>query len=106
APLMSPLSDDEDRRTLRAIIRGAFAGIPAADRMDGVIPTATLPPRAIDQLARAVDLPALAATLMAIRHPFGSAVAAEAHRQHPDLFLLDAALARAFAARATAEARR
>lgn len=29
AALLSPLFDDEDRRSLRAIVRGAMAGIPA-----------------------------------------------------------------------------
>jgi vacuolar-type H+-ATPase subunit C/Vma6 len=106
ATLLSPLFDDDDRRALRALVRGAVAHVPAGDRTAGLIPTPTLPMRALEQLATLPDVAAIAALCTVWRHPFAPALSAEASRQHPDLFLIEAALARAFALRAVAAARR
>lgn len=106
ASRVSPLFDDEDRRSLRAIVRGSAGGVPVDERSAGLIPTATLPIRAIDQLARSTDVAAVAAQLVAWRHPFAGAFAIEAQRPRPDLFRLEVAVTRAFAAHATAAAQR
>jgi vacuolar-type H+-ATPase subunit C/Vma6 len=97
---LAPLYDDEDRRALRALVRGAVAGAPPDERLRGLIPTVALPVRALEQLSRAGDLGAMGALLLAWRHPFGAAVADEAARQTPDLFRLETAITRTFAERA------
>jgi V/A-type H+-transporting ATPase subunit C len=103
---LAPLFDDEDRRAIRALVRGAIARIAPERRAAGLIPTPSLPLRAIDQLARAGDVATVASLLLAWGHPFGAAVEAEARRQKPDTLGFEMALVRAFATRARAAARR
>lgn len=103
---LAPLLDDEDRRSIRALVRGAVAGAAPEARLTGLIPTSSLPLRALQQLATAGDVATVGAQLLTWRHPFASAVAEEAQRQHLDLFHLEVALTRAFAERALRTARR
>lgn len=92
--------DDEDRRSLRSILRGSMRQTPAERRLAGLIPTPALPERALEELARA-PTPAGAAALLAVwGHPFATALAPVAAVAEADPFALDVALARAFAARA------
>jgi vacuolar-type H+-ATPase subunit C/Vma6 len=97
---LTPLMDDEDRRALRALARGAVGGIPGPERMAGLVPTPLLPVRALEQLSRAGDLATIGALLIAWRHPFGTVVSEEGTRQTVDLFRFEVALARAAAQRA------
>jgi vacuolar-type H+-ATPase subunit C/Vma6 len=103
---LTPLFDDEDRRSLRAIVRGAAAGVPAQERLWGLVPTPALPLRALAQLARAADVAEVAAQLTAWRHPLAQGFSVDVRGPHPDLFKLDVAMTRAFARRAGAAARR
>jgi vacuolar-type H+-ATPase subunit C/Vma6 len=103
---LAPLLDDEDRRSLRALARGATAGIEPETRLTALIPTSALPLRALEELSRLGDLTALAAALLAWNHPFAHALANAVNRPHPDLFHIDLALASAFAERAVSTARR
>ncbi|MEA3248047.1 MAG: V-type ATPase subunit [Gemmatimonadota bacterium] len=103
---LAPIFDDEDRRSLRALVRGAVAGVSAAERVSGLIATPSLPIRALDTLSEAPDLDALRALLALWRHPLAPALSGEAARAHPDLFRIDCELARRFAARAAEAARR
>jgi vacuolar-type H+-ATPase subunit C/Vma6 len=96
---LAPLLDDEDRRSIRVLVRGAVAGAPPDVRVASLIPTPSLPLRALHQLATAGDMATVGAQLLAWRHPFAAAVADEAQRQHVDLFRFEVALTRAFAAR-------
>jgi vacuolar-type H+-ATPase subunit C/Vma6 len=98
--VLAPLLEDEDRRSLRAILRGALGGVAHEIRTAGLIPTATLPARALDELALLNDAGAIGAALLALGHPFARAVAEIARREHPDPFALDQAIATAWAARA------
>ena len=100
ATRLAPLFADEDRRSLRALVRGAVAGIPADERLATLVPTPLLPIRALTQLAHTPDILTIAGLLMAWRHPFASALAEETRRHRPDLFRIDVAIARAFAAHA------
>jgi len=102
---LAPLFDDEDRRALRALLRGAVGGVPPEVRLSGLIPTPTLPVRALEQLAHAGNVATIAAQLLAWRHPFGAALAAEGRRQRPDPLELDMTLARTYAHRARGVAR-
>jgi vacuolar-type H+-ATPase subunit C/Vma6 len=99
------LFDGEDRRSLRALLRGAVQRTSAERRLAGLIPTPALPERALRELARAPTTATVVALLSAWRHPFAAALAPVAAAAQPDLFGLDLALSRAFAARATAAAR-
>ncbi len=100
-----PIIEDEDRRSIRALVRGALGGVDPALRTLGLIPTAALPARALDELALLNDVGAIGAALLALRHPFAEVVADQARRERLDLFSLDQAVLRAWAARASRIAR-
>lgn len=98
--------EDEDRRSLRAILRGAVHGSPAERRLAGLVPTPALPERALMELARATTASTVATLLAAWRHPYATPLAPAVRTTQPDLFALELALARAFADRAVRAARR
>ncbi len=97
----SPAADlifhDEDRRSVRAMIRGATAGAPAEARLAGLIPTPYLPERALEELARQPRASDVAALLVAWNHPLGSALLPAAAATEPDLLRLELELDRWFA---------
>lgn len=98
--------EDEDRRSLRALLRGSLQHQPVELRLQGLVPTPTLPERALAELARA-QAPADIATLLTVwNHPFARPLGAAARAAAPDPLLLDLALDRAWAGRALAGARR
>ncbi len=101
---LAPLYEDEDRRSLRAMLRGASSGAPPDERLAGLIPTPALPERVLHELARQGDVAALVAQLSAIGNPYAESLRPESLRQHPDLLKLECSLNRQFAERATAAA--
>lgn len=101
---LAPIFDDEDRRAIRALVRGAIARVAPQLRTAGLVPTPTLPMRALDELAQAGDVATVASLLLAWRHPFGKVVDAEARRQKPDPLEFEMAMVREFASRARASA--
>ena len=108
-PRVEPLAlifEDEDRRSLRAILRGAVQGVGAEQRLAGLVPTPALPERVLLELARQPTVNAVAALLSAWRNPYGPALRTETSSPHPDLLRIEAALTRAFAERALRSARR
>lgn len=99
--LLQIIFEDEDRRSLRALLRGAVQGASAEERLAGLIPTHGLPERALEELAM-VDSPAQLATLLSLwRDPYAAALR-EARLPHPDLSRLETALRATFFRRATA----
>jgi vacuolar-type H+-ATPase subunit C/Vma6 len=102
---LAVIYEEEDRKSLRAIIRGAIRGAAADSRLAGLVPTPVLPERALAELARQATPAAVAALLTAWQNPYGAPLAAACATQ-PDPFALDLALDRTFAARALAAARR
>lgn len=92
--------DAEDRRSLRALIRGAADGAPAEARLAGLIPTPALPERLLHELAGHASIRTLATLLIAAGHPYGPAVLGAAAEAEPDLFRIELAIARTFAERA------
>lgn len=98
--------EDEDRRSLRRVVRGAVQGAPHTARVAGAIPTAALPERALTELAQLDSIGAIAGLLAVWRHPYADVIAASAATPRPDLFALDVALSRLYAARALRQARR
>jgi vacuolar-type H+-ATPase subunit C/Vma6 len=103
--VLAVVFEDEDRRSLRAILRGAAQGVAAEQRMAGLLPTPALPEKALLELARLPTVAAVASLLSAWRHPYGPALSVEARSPHPDLLRLEITLAKTFAERALRSAR-
>lgn len=103
---IAPVFDAEDHRSIRAALRGAAAGSPPEERRTGLIPTPSLPEKALEELSHQPTPAAVAALLLAWEHPLAPAIITEARREQPDLFLLEQALDAGFAARAAPLARR
>ncbi len=97
--------EDEDRRSLRALLRGASAGAAAERRLSGLIPTPSLGERALEELARLRTPGEIVAILALWRNPYAEALRAEAGRLEPGLLRLELALSRRFASRAIRAAR-
>lgn len=95
------LFEDEDRRSLRAVVRGAVQGVPADVRLSGLVPTPALPERALQELANQKTPSAAAVLLVAWGNPYGPALLEAANAAHPDLFRLDLALNRGWGVRAS-----
>lgn len=104
--MLAVLFEDEDRRSLRALVRGALAGAPREERLSALMPTPTLPEEALKELARLSSVSQIAATLSVWRNPYGVALRAEAARARPDLFQLELAVNRLFGERALTGARK
>lgn len=98
--------DDEDRRSVSALCRGALEGAAPELRLAGLIATPALPERALEELARLRSPAAVAATLVMWKHPYGSVLTPAAEGIRPDPGLIEYALDGAFADRALRAARR
>jgi len=92
--------DDADRRAVRALLRGAAEGAPAAVRLTGVIPSPRLPLPRLEELARCDSIEDLGDRLERLGHPAAAPLHAAPGGMVPDLFRLEAALDRAYARRA------
>jgi vacuolar-type H+-ATPase subunit C/Vma6 len=98
--------EDEDRRSLRALVRGAAAGVSAERRLFGLVPTPALPERALVELARSETVAEIAGTLTVWKNPYGPAIGSRAGRGPTDLFRIEIEINRLFAVRAVAAARK
>lgn len=105
AAALAIIYEDEDRKSLRAMLRGALCGAPREARLSGLIPTPTLPERALEELARQVSVGAVVALLEVWRSPYAATLSTTARAAEPDPFAIDIALDRTFAARALAAAK-
>jgi vacuolar-type H+-ATPase subunit C/Vma6 len=106
ADVVSVALEAEDRRSLRALVRGAAAGVHAEGRLTGLLPTPTLPERLLRELAGRSSVRDQATLLVAAGHPAGPLLLAAAAPQEPDLFAVESAIAQSFAERALRGARR
>jgi hypothetical protein len=97
---------DEDRRSVRRVVRGLLAGLPAAERAAGALPTPSLPVGALAELARQPSVRAVATLLTVWGNPFGRALAAVLGGTAPDLLRLELALDGVVAGIAARAARR
>jgi vacuolar-type H+-ATPase subunit C/Vma6 len=102
---LAVLFEDEDRRSIAALLRGAVQRAPAELRLSGLVPTPELPERALQELARQPGPGPVVALLGAWRHPLAPPPLVDAGRPHPDLLQVETALSRAFTARALSAAR-
>lgn len=103
---LEPLFLDEDRRSIRAFLRGAAASTPFVERLAGLVATPALPERALEELAGQPSVRDVVALLMSLGHSFGAALVEEAKRPHPDLLRLDLALNAEYAVRSARAVRR
>lgn len=103
-PLL-PIFLEMDTHNVRGILRGIAGGVARDERLSGAIPTRFLDRRALEVLAGADSAGGVAATLTAWAHPLGPTLLREARRTKPDLFRLEAALARFLAERAPTAAK-
>lgn len=106
AAVLTVLFEDEDRRSLRALLRGAVQRAPADARLAGLIPTPALPERVLGELAALPAPGAIATLLTAWGNPYGPPLLPLASATEPDLFTLEVVINRTFAQRATRAARR
>ena len=97
--------EEEDHRSLRALLRGAVGAVPPELRLDGLIPTPALPARALEELAHLADVRAIGAVLASWNSPYAGVIRRRDHRV-TDLFQLEVDLAREFLGRSLAAARR
>jgi len=103
--LLAVVFEDEDRRSLRALLRGAVRGAAPEERLAGLIPTPGLPERALAELAGQPTPGAIAALLTAWGSAYGSALLPDAAAARPDLLTLEYRLNSLFASRALRGAR-
>ncbi|MGB3052692.1 MAG: V-type ATPase subunit [Polyangiales bacterium] len=102
---LSVLFEDEDRRSIQGILRGAEEGVASEARMAGLVPTVSLSERALFTLASQPTPADVVRMLLLWNHPFGPSLVEAASGAHPSLFEIEIALQRAFARRASSRAR-
>ncbi len=92
---LAVLELDEDRRSLRAIVRGMAARAPAERRRVATVPTSRLSERTLERLVSVASIGELSRELAAIDHPLRGAFDKDATTI--DIYALELALARTFA---------
>ena len=107
---LAVIYENQERHSLRRLLRGAAQGGSPAARLQGITPTPGLPERALERLARAESPIRLAQGLVRLGHPAGRALlvtrSSGKDAELPALWLAEAALGRLFAIRVTRAARR
>ncbi len=98
--------EDETRRSLRQLLRGAVQGASPDDRLAGLVPTPDLPLRALRTLAQLETPAAIQGTLAAWSSPYAEELRPWVTSDPPDLLRLESAVNRVFFARAVRGARR
>jgi vacuolar-type H+-ATPase subunit C/Vma6 len=98
-PALDVFHAEQDRRALRAMLRGALQGASAESRLAGLLPTPRLPERALVELARQPTPARVAALLVVLRHPDAEALSKRTAVVSPVLFELELALIRGYASR-------
>ncbi|MGO8995569.1 MAG: V-type ATPase subunit [Polyangiaceae bacterium] len=96
---------DQDRRNLRAILRGALQSAPSEARLGALLPTPRLPERALSGLARQPTPAKVAAQLVLLGYPDAARLSALASKAQPVLLELERCLVVAFAERSLVAAR-
>ena len=92
---IAPLELDEDRRSLRVLVRGLASGAQTASRLSATIATARLPARELAKLADLPSIEQLAPALARLRHPLAPAL--DGARSPLDSLTLELRLMRRFA---------
>ena len=97
---------NQDRRSLRALLRGAAEGASSDARSDGLLPTPLLPRLALVELARQPSPAHVVGQLVRLAYPEAARLLPLVRSTRPDLFAIDRVLLEAFAQRATRAAAR
>ena len=92
---------DRERRSLRAVLRGAVQGAPLEARLAGLLPTPSLRLPALVELARQGSAAAVVRQLMLFRHAQAPRLLALAEGARPNLMAIEVALLEGYANRAT-----
>ncbi len=104
--VLAVVLEDEECRTVRALLRGAAQGASPGARLRAIMPTPQLPVNRLERLAHASSVPEFVGDLVRAGHPAGRALQdVLRHTKIPNLQALDWALARLFSERATRAAR-
>jgi len=90
----------QDHRSLRALLRGAAQGAPAEARLEGLLPTPSLPRLALADLARRASPAEVVHQLVPLAHPDAPRLLPLVRKTHPDLLAIDVAMRQGFAERA------
>ncbi|MFN8651724.1 MAG: V-type ATPase subunit [Gemmatimonadales bacterium] len=104
--MLAIIFEDEERRSIIALLRGAVAHAPPELRLSTLLPTPHLPERALEELARQPTTAAVAALLQAWDHPLAGALLPAAGEAEPDLLHLEVLVHRAWAERSLKAMRR
>ena len=91
----------QDRRSLRALIRGAATGAAADARLSGLLPTMSLPQRILRDLAHQPSPADVVRGLVVASHPDAPRLLPLIGKSQVDLFAIEVALTRGFAERAS-----
>lgn len=92
--------EDEERRSIRSLLRGAVQGAPSGQRLAGLVPTTGVPEPALQRLAACASPLAVVEELEARGHPFADGLREAGVGATVDLYRLELALDRTFASRA------
>ncbi len=104
--VLAVVTEDEERRALRALLRGAAQGASPGVRLRAALPTPSLPLRALERLARATTVAEMARDLLRFGHPAGRVLEQLGHQSPPPALRdLEWALTRLFGERAIRAAR-
>ena len=90
---------EQERRSLRALLRGATEGAPSAARLAGLLPTPRLPLRLLAELAQARSAREVAMRLLVLRDLHAEALVALTVQARVDLTEVELVLARVLAER-------
>lgn len=90
----------QDRRSLRAVLRGAVQGAPDEARLQGLLPTPLLPQHVLSDLARQTSPADVVGQLVLWRYPDALDLLPLVQKAQPDLLAIDLALLVEFADRA------
>lgn len=104
--LLAVLFEDEDRRSIVALMRGAAQRAPAEQRLSGLVPTPALPERALVELASQPAPAQVAVLLSGWRHPLAEGLVPVATSREPDLLRIEITVGTAFVRHARANARK
>lgn len=98
-PVLDAFYAEQERRSLRALVRGATEGAPAEARLAGLLPTPRLPVPVLAELAQARSPREIALRLLVLGDPHAEALAALTAQARVDLLEVELALARVLADR-------
>jgi vacuolar-type H+-ATPase subunit C/Vma6 len=104
--MLDALFEEDERRTIRALGRGAVIGVPSSARLDGLVPSVRLHSAALQRLAEASSVVRLADGLVEYEHPYGPPLLTEARRTGAHLLTLEHCLDRVYTERVSTSARR